>query len=63
MQKILKKFVKEYFDLKDNVIDKNLTKYIKSKDFANRSQLHYVIDDLFSFFALHFTANNKKKTK
>ena len=37
MQKILKKFVKEHFDLKDNVIDKNLTEFIKSKSFANRN--------------------------
>jgi len=36
MQKIVKKFMKEHFDLKDNVIDKNLTAFIKSKEFAKR---------------------------
>ena len=55
--------MKEHFELKDNVIDKNLTQFIKSKDFAKRKQLHYAIDDLFQFFAFHFTANNKNKSK
>jgi len=63
MQKILKKFVKEHFELKDNVIDKNLTAFIKSKEFANRAKLHYAIDDMFTFFAEHFTGNNKAKSK
>jgi len=36
MQKILKKFVKVHFDLKDNVIDKNLMAYIDAKAFAHR---------------------------
>jgi hypothetical protein len=63
MQKILKKFIKEHFEIKDNLIDKNLTEFIKSKDFANRSTLHYAIDDMFTFFAMHFTGNNKLKSK
>lgn len=37
MQKILKKFVKEHFQLKDNVIDKNLLAFINQKDFAHRN--------------------------
>lgn len=63
MQKILKKFTKEHFEIKDNVIDKNLNLFIKSKEFANRQNLHYFIDDMFTFFAEHFTANNKAKSK
>jgi len=63
MQKILKKFVKEHFEIKDNVIDKNLTEFIKSRQFFHRKQLHFLIDDLFSFFAHHFTDDNKLKSK
>jgi hypothetical protein len=33
MKKILKKFVKEHFYIRDNVIDKNLTKFIDDKNF------------------------------
>lgn len=35
-QKILKKFMKEHFEQKDNIIDKNVTDFIKSKRFSNR---------------------------
>jgi len=45
-QKILKKFVKVHFDLKDNVIDKNLMAYIDAKTFAHRRQLAYLTQDL-----------------
>jgi len=31
MHKILKKFLKEYFENKDNVIDKNLKEFIDAK--------------------------------
>jgi hypothetical protein len=63
MLKILKKFMKEHFELKDNVIDKNLTSFIKSKEFCKRKNLHFAIDDMFTFFAIHFTAGNKDKSK
>ena len=31
MHKILKKFLKEYFENQDNIIDKNLREYIDTK--------------------------------
>jgi len=37
MQKIIKKFIKEHLKVKDNVIDKNLLAYIKTKRVANRN--------------------------
>ena len=58
MQKILKKFVKEHFELKDNVIDKNLLAFINRKDFSHRNQLQYVIQDLRFFYANNFTEGN-----
>ena len=51
MQKILKKFVKEHFEVKDNIIDKNLTDLIKSKHYSQRTQLHFAIDDIMTFFS------------
>ena len=39
MQKIIKKFIKEYFEVKDNVIDKNLIDFIERQKFSNRTDL------------------------
>ena len=61
MAKIQKKFMKEHFNVKDNIIDKNLTQYIKSKQFSQRPQLTHVIEDLLHFFSEHFTNFNEKK--
>ena len=43
MHKILKKFLKEYFENKDNVIDKNLKEFIDTKQFNHRSDLRKTI--------------------
>lgn len=61
MQKILKKFVKVHFDLKDNVIDKNLMAYIDGKAFAHRRQLAYLIQDLKWFYADKFHGGSQEK--
>ena len=61
MQKILKKFVKVHFDLKDNVIDKNLMAYIDGKAFAHRRQLAYLIQDLKWFYADKFHGGSLEK--
>lgn len=61
MQKILKKFVKVHFDLKDNVIDKNLMAYIDGKAFAHRRQLAYLIQDLKWFYADKFHGGSVAK--
>ena len=63
MRKILKKFTKEHFEIKDNVIDKTLGEYIKLKHFSTRRRLHFTIDDMVSFFSMHFTHNNREKAK
>ena len=60
MQKILKKFMKNYFENKDNIIDKNLTQLIKSKRLSHRKQLHFAIDDMLDFFSTHFTKNKQE---
>ena len=61
MQKILKKFVKVHFELKDNVIDKNLKAYIDGKAFAHRRQLAYLIQDLKWFYADKFHSGSLEK--
>lgn len=53
--KILKKFMKNTFEIKDNIIDKNLSDYMKQSKFSNRKLLHCAIDDMLTFFAEHFT--------
>ena len=51
MQKILKKFVKTFFDVKDNVIDKGITQYIAMKQMIHREDLANLIEDLKKFYA------------
>mmetsp|Transcript_13148 Transcript_13148/g.22248 ORF Transcript_13148/g.22248 Transcript_13148/m.22248 type:complete len:198 (-) Transcript_13148:1183-1776(-) len=63
IQKILKKFCKEYLVLKDNVLDKKLMAYVDSKSFAHRMRIAHVIRDLRLFFALHFTDNSVRQAK
>ena len=35
-KKILKKYMKEHFVLKDNVLDKSFAKYVESQEFVKR---------------------------
>ena len=43
MQKILKKFVKEHFEHKDNIIEKTIIQYINKKPFSHRGELQCLI--------------------
>jgi hypothetical protein len=43
MLKILKKFVKEHFEFKDNIIEKTLVQYINKKPFSSRGDITYLI--------------------
>ena len=52
--------MKEHFEIKDNVVDKNLIEFLKSQSFASRTELHYLIDDLLSFFAEKFSNGDKE---
>lgn len=62
MQKILKKFIKENFEIKDNVIDKNIKEMLAQLSFSKRDQLHFAIDDMLEFFAAHFSKDGNKET-
>ena len=61
MQKILKKFVKTHFDLKDNVIDKGILSYINNKQMIHRADLTNLLEDLKEFYAKFFTGGDIKK--
>lgn len=59
MRKIVKKFMKEHFEAKDNIIDKNILQIISKSCVSNRKQLHYAIDDMVFFFSIHFTGSKQ----
>ena len=63
MQKILKKFVKEHFEFKDNIIEKTLVQYINKKPFSSRGDIQYLIQDLKLFYADSFTGGDETKAK
>ena len=39
MQRILVKFSREYFELEDNIIEKNLTNYVSQKPFVYKKDI------------------------
>ena len=63
LEKILKKFMKEHFVMKDNVINKDIARYVREREFSRRQKLKHVRDDLFTFFTEAFTDSNKNKSK
>lgn len=63
LEKILKKFMKEHFVMKDNVINKDIARYIREREFSRRLKLKHVRDDLFTFFTECFTDSNRNKSK
>ena len=63
MQTIIKKFIKEHFEINDNMIDKGLLKYIESKDMLKRKKLTYLLEDLKTFYARFFTNGDVKRAE
>lgn len=61
MQRILVKFSREYFELEDNIIEKNLTNYVSQKPFVYKKDIQVIVPDLVKFFADNFLNGNKKK--
>lgn len=47
--------MKTFFQIKDNILDKRLTQYIKSQSFVeNRKSVSDKVNDLVDFYACHF---------
>ena len=63
MQKILKKFMKEHFENKENVLNLTLMKYINEKSLNHRSELRTMIKLLQQFFSENFTDGQLEKGK
>eukprot|EP00347_Sterkiella_histriomuscorum_P000531 403375494 len=61
--KIYKKYQKNYFCLKDNIIDKKMTNLIKSYSFADKKLVFNLVNDLIGFYAQYFTKNDVLKSK
>ena len=55
--------MKVHFELKDNVIDKNLQTYIDKMHFAHRKNLAFMIQDLKWFYADKFHSGSIDKAK
>lgn len=53
--------MKNYFHLKDNIIDKKLLSLIDSQNFATRKIVNAQIHELVQFFSENFTNGNKDK--
>lgn len=55
LQKSLKKFMKAYFVLEDNVIDKQIQKYINDQTFTSKKNVKNVIEQIIECYAENFT--------
>ena len=51
--------MKNFFHMKDNIIDKKLTELIDRQQFASRKLVNDQINELIDFFALHFADGSK----
>ena len=63
-QKILKKFTKNTFNMKDNILDKNLLYHIFNDfKFTNRDSMIPISNDIKTVYARYFCDNNLNKAK
>jgi hypothetical protein len=63
LQKSLKKFMKAYFELEDNVIDKQIQKYINDQTFTSKKNVKNVIEQIIECYAENFTNGNKETAR
>ena len=56
--KILKKFMKNYFSIKENHLSKQLREYIQGQPFQNSIELAILTRDLIIFYSRAFTEDN-----
>ena len=55
--------MKNFFYVKDNILDKKMKVLIKSYAFANRACIADRLDEIQKFYALYFTKNDINKAK
>jgi hypothetical protein len=51
----MKKFMKSYFMIDDNIIDKKLMRYIDEKTFTSKKNVKHVMKQIIESFAVNFT--------
>lgn len=56
---LIEKFMKHFFLLKDNIIDKKLVEIIKQQTFSSRKHVNRQINEVIDFFAANFTEGNR----
>lgn len=61
--KILKKFMKSQFHIRDNLLDKIINEQIKEYEFVKRRNIPAFNEDLISVYSDYFTKGNLKKAK
>lgn len=52
--------MKVHFEMKDNVLSKQLNEFIDEKHFKTRTRLHFAIDDMIEFIADNFIKDGDK---
>lgn len=62
-QKILKKFMKEFFDCNDNILDKNIHQKLRSCNFTQRDNLNILRRDFTLVVADFFTNDNIREAE
>jgi hypothetical protein len=55
--------MKAYFVLEDNVIDKQIQKYINDQTFTSKKNVKNVIERIIECYAENFTNGNKEQAK
>ena len=63
MQKIIKKFCKEYFADDSKSIKKDITAFIEQKQLAHRRELEDVIEALYKFFVVTLAKGDESKAR
>lgn len=59
--KILKKGMKTFFQVKDNIIDKKIKSIIENMTFTKRQGVLELIEKVVKFFSKHFTDHDRKR--
>ena len=55
--------MKAYFVLEDNVIDKQIQKYIDDQTFTSKKNVQNIIEQIIECYAENFTGGNKKQAR
>ena len=55
--------MKNFFENKDNILDKVMTVHIRDHSFAKRESVKAKINEIISFYALFFTQNSMEKAQ